>query len=74
MKSLDELKVIRERAYPEVSLRKDAQATGKVRAHVLVCAGTGCTSSGSQKILARLEEELKANNLQDEIKIIFTLL
>ncbi|MCI9229008.1 MAG: (2Fe-2S) ferredoxin domain-containing protein, partial [Dorea sp.] len=29
------------------------------RSHVLVCGGTGCTSSGSQKIRERLEEEIK---------------
>ena len=28
------------------------------RAHVLVCGGTGCTSSGSQKIIERLKREL----------------
>lgn len=44
----------------------------KIRAHVLVCAGTGCTSSGSEKILTQLEKELAAHNLQDEIKIVKT--
>ena len=29
------------------------------RSHVLVCGGTGCTSSGSQKIRERLVEEIK---------------
>ena len=33
------------------------------RSHVLVCGGTGCTSSGSQKIRERLVEEIKANQL-----------
>ena len=44
----------------------------KIRAHVLVCAGTGCTSSGSAKILAQLEHELAAHGLQDEIKVVKT--
>ena len=29
------------------------------RSHVLVCGGTGCTSSGSQKIMEKLKEELE---------------
>ncbi|MBP5385163.1 MAG: NADH-quinone oxidoreductase subunit NuoF [Lachnospiraceae bacterium] len=42
------------------------------RSHVLVCGGTGCTSSGSQEILHNLEEELKKNGLEDEIAIVKT--
>ena len=29
------------------------------RSHVLICGGTGCTSSGSQQIFDRLESRLK---------------
>ncbi|MBQ9716893.1 MAG: NADH-quinone oxidoreductase subunit NuoF [Clostridia bacterium] len=43
-----------------------------IRSHVLVCGGTGCTSSGSQAILAKLAEELKAKGLEDEIKLVQT--
>ncbi len=43
-----------------------------VRAHVLVCSGTGCISSGSKKVIAKLEEELKANSLDKEVKIVET--
>ena len=43
-----------------------------IRSHVLVCGGTGCTSSGSQAILAKLEEELKLKGLEDEIKLVQT--
>ncbi|MBS6280071.1 MAG: NADH-quinone oxidoreductase subunit NuoF [Lachnospiraceae bacterium] len=42
------------------------------RKHVLVCGGTGCTSSGSQKIREKLESELKRNGLEDEICVIKT--
>ena len=42
------------------------------RSHVLVCGGTGCTSSGSQTILQNLEEELKKNGLENEIAIVKT--
>ena len=30
-----------------------------IRTHVLICGGTGCTSSGSVKIAAAMEEESK---------------
>ena len=43
-----------------------------IRSHVLLCAGTGCTSSGSGKVSAALEAELKAKGLEEEIKIVKT--
>ena len=43
-----------------------------IRSHVLICGGTGCTSSGSTKLRDRLAEELKAKGLEDEIKIVMT--
>ena len=42
------------------------------RAHVLVCGGTGCTSSGSEKIINALETALKEKNLENEIKVVKT--
>lgn len=42
------------------------------RSHVLVCGGTGCTSSGSERIVTALEKELQANGLTEEIKVIKT--
>ncbi|MBR7082601.1 MAG: NAD(P)H-dependent oxidoreductase subunit E, partial [Clostridia bacterium] len=43
-----------------------------IRSHVLICGGTGCTSSGSIKIHAAMERELAAQGLSDEIKIVQT--
>ena len=42
------------------------------RSHVLVCGGTGCTSSNSPAIIEALEKEIKAKGLEDEIKVIRT--
>jgi len=42
------------------------------RSHVLVCGGTGCTSSGSQKIIERLEAEIKSNGLETEVQVVKT--
>ncbi|MDD6887584.1 MAG: NADH-quinone oxidoreductase subunit NuoF [bacterium] len=43
-----------------------------IRSHVLICGGTGCTSSGSPAIRAHLEKELEAKGLSDEIKVVQT--
>jgi NADP-reducing hydrogenase subunit HndC len=42
------------------------------RAHVLVCAGTGCTSSNSLKIIDEMNSLLASNNLDSEVKIVKT--
>ena len=42
------------------------------RSHVLVCGGTGCTSSGSQRIRERLEKEIAANGLSEEVGVVKT--
>ena len=42
------------------------------RSHVLVCGGTGCTSSGSQRIIDRLEKEIAANGLAEEVGVVKT--
>ena len=42
------------------------------RSHVLVCGGTGCTSSGSETLLKLLEEKLVEHGLDKEIKPIRT--
>ena len=43
-----------------------------VRSHVLICGGTGCTSSGSVKIREAMEKELEAVGLSDEVKMVQT--
>ncbi|MEG1834704.1 MAG: NADH-quinone oxidoreductase subunit NuoF [Oscillospiraceae bacterium] len=42
------------------------------RSHVLVCGGTGCTSSNSLAIIDALEAEVAKNGLSEEIKVIKT--
>ncbi len=43
-----------------------------VRSHVLVCGGTGCTSSGALDIEAKFAEELGKHNLENEVKVVRT--
>lgn len=42
------------------------------RSHILVCGGTGCTSSGSIKIIEALHAELEKNHLENEVSVVQT--
>ena len=42
------------------------------RSHVLICGGTGCTSSGGAKLIDEFEAQLKANGLENEVKVVKT--
>lgn len=42
------------------------------RSHVLVCGGTGCTSSGCEKIIQELDKQLSEQKLDKEVKVIKT--
>lgn len=42
------------------------------RSNVLVCGGTGCTSSNSLTIVNKLKEEIQRQGLQDEVNVITT--
>ena len=42
------------------------------RAHVLICGGTGCTSSRSKEIKQALEEKLEELGLDEEVKVTMT--
>lgn len=42
------------------------------RSHVLVCGGTGCTSSNSAAIIEALESEIKKHGLENEVKVVRT--
>ena len=42
------------------------------RKQILVCGGTGCTSSNSQGVINALEEELKAHGIENEILVVKT--
>lgn len=48
---------------------KDAQGLPR---HIMVCGGTGCSSSESPKIAESLEQELKRRGLADQVKVFMT--
>lgn len=43
-----------------------------VRSHILVCGGTGCTSSGSAKLIEEFEAQLSRVGMADEVKVVKT--
>ncbi len=43
-----------------------------IRSHVLMCGGTGCTSSGSPALIKAMEAEIAKKGLADEIKVVQT--
>lgn len=42
------------------------------RSHILVCGGTGCTSSGSSTLMERFEQQLKEHKLDREVSLVKT--
>ena len=42
------------------------------RSHVLICGGTGCTSSGGAKLIDEFDAQLKAAGLENEVKVVKT--
>ncbi len=77
IKSVEQLNAVRTAALKKVVLRKGAdalagKATSDYKYTVLVCGGTGCTSSHSHDIVDKLEEEVKANGIEKDVQIITT--
>lgn len=74
MKSLGELHAIREKIEKQLDIRYEKENRSKdgYKRHVLVCGGTGCTSSGSGRILEKLKAEIHKQGLEDEVKMIRT--
>ena len=57
----------------ELNTLKDSINKGrKYSKQVLICGGTGCISSGSNDIAAKMEERVKALGKEDEIRVIKT--
>ena len=73
MKSLQELNAVYEKVRGEIAIRTNGEvANGGYRKEVLICGGTGCTSSHSMDIADALEKEIAANSLENEIKVVRT--
>ena len=69
---LSELAAIKEKMKGVVAIREGKKSEDQVRAHVLICGGTGCTSSNSVKISDLMKEELVKAGIADEVKVVLT--
>ncbi len=77
MKTVAELNAVRAKALKTVVLRKAEEVLDKTvksdyKRNVLVCGGTGCTSSHSDRLVDRLNDEIKKNGLEKDVQVIMT--
>ena len=40
------------------------------RSHILICRGTGCTSSGSDQVADAFDKYIKEEGLEQEVKVV----
>jgi NADH:ubiquinone oxidoreductase subunit F (NADH-binding)/(2Fe-2S) ferredoxin len=71
IKSLDDLMQIKKQYSNLLALREHRSASGP-RMNILVCGGTGCVSSDSDRVIKNLELILKARGFADDVKVIQT--
>ena len=73
IRTIDALNEVKAGCLKEMALRTGGDATGgKLKREILVCGGTGCTSSGSPKIREQLEELLKVRGIEDTVEVVMT--
>jgi len=72
MKTLEELMQIREKTLWGIQVRTDSSVVHNLaEKHILVCSGTGCTSSSSTLIISNFTKLLEEKNL-DNVRVIKT--
>lgn len=68
--TLEKLQQIKKTTINAIQLREGK--TNLNKKNVLVCGGTGCTSSNSMKIIDKLNEEIKKHGLDNQVNVIKT--
>ena len=63
-KSIEEIEKIRKEKRKELDLRVNTNSKNKQK-HILVCNGTGCTSSKSPKIIEKFKELIKEKGIEN---------
>ncbi len=73
LNSKKELVKLKNDTYHKIKLRfKDNQNKNIEQFHILVCSGTGCTSSKGDIIRKKLKKEIKKRGLEDKVKVFKT--
>ncbi len=70
MKTIEEIEKIRNKKKQELELRINTKADTREK-HILVCRGTGCTSSKSAEILENFKKIIKEKNIKN-VRVIMT--
>lgn len=70
MMTLEKLQQIKKNTLNAIQIREGK--TNSNKKNVLVCGGTGCTSSNSMKIIDKLNEEIKKHGLNNQVNVIKT--
>ena len=74
--NIEQLKELKNKYAPTVAMRLGhghvVDAGDGIRKNILICGGTGCTSSHSMDIREALIKELKLAGIEDEIKVVTT--
>ncbi len=70
--NLEQLAQIREAGQETVKLRQATGVPGTGMHHIMICGGTGCTSSGSNKLKEIFESEAQRLGIGDQIKVVMT--
>jgi NADH:ubiquinone oxidoreductase subunit F (NADH-binding)/(2Fe-2S) ferredoxin len=71
IKSLVDLNKVKQDTSGQIMIRQHQDATGTNK-NILVCGGTGCLASDSDKVIKNLETILKARGLAEQVKVIRT--
>ena len=72
MKTLQELESVKSASIGDVQIRLEGATAPKGVKHVLVCGGTGCTSSSSPVIISKFNELLEQKGIADKVKVVRT--
>ncbi len=73
--SMEELQSLQASVAPRFRVREDkdlSRLKSLPETHIRVCRGSGCAGSGSEKVSQAFEEAIKANGLEEKVKIIGT--
>ncbi len=75
IRNIEELNALRDKTLKTMDIRLDRTqqpGTEGGKIHILVCGVAGCASSGSLKVAEAIEEQIKANGLAEDVKMIKT--
>lgn len=72
IKSFNELKDFADRLKPILYMRENHTKENPEKREILVCGGTGCTSSDSIQIIENLRNEIKKADLEGSVEVLLT--